>query len=298
MRARLRQVPPVAPVTETGATAGARRRRAVRAEAGPARLRRPGHGQPDPLRQHGRAAEIFPRRHRRRMGQRHAGRQTGRLFTSTSTMHGGQESTLLSMALPLLHHGMLLRRPALYRARAHLHADRRHPVRRQPRHRRQGRQPDQRARTRTGPRAGPPPGRHGAQTGGQRMTAAPRSHCLRNNGSACSPGPALVVLQLIWHGWLFPPQIHAVWLVLAITVIPLLLPLLALRDVRRALLWVGILSLFYFCHGVSEAWSTAGERWLALVGDRADPVADWHAGRRREAQTARWRYRLTLGKGT
>jgi len=30
------------------------------------------------------------------------------LFTSTSTQHGGQESTLLTMALPLLHHGMLL----------------------------------------------------------------------------------------------------------------------------------------------------------------------------------------------
>jgi NAD(P)H dehydrogenase (quinone) len=30
------------------------------------------------------------------------------VFTSTSTMHGGQESTLLSMQLPLLHHGMLL----------------------------------------------------------------------------------------------------------------------------------------------------------------------------------------------
>lgn len=30
------------------------------------------------------------------------------LFTSTSSMHGGQESTLLTMALPLLHHGMLL----------------------------------------------------------------------------------------------------------------------------------------------------------------------------------------------
>lgn len=29
-------------------------------------------------------------------------------FTSTSTMHGGQESTLLSMLLPLLHHGMLI----------------------------------------------------------------------------------------------------------------------------------------------------------------------------------------------
>jgi NAD(P)H dehydrogenase (quinone) len=30
------------------------------------------------------------------------------VFTSTSSMHGGQETTLLSMALPLLHHGMLL----------------------------------------------------------------------------------------------------------------------------------------------------------------------------------------------
>jgi len=29
------------------------------------------------------------------------------LFTSTSSLHGGQETTLLSMALPLLHHGML-----------------------------------------------------------------------------------------------------------------------------------------------------------------------------------------------
>jgi len=30
------------------------------------------------------------------------------LFTSTGTMHGGQESTLLSMMLPLLHHGMMI----------------------------------------------------------------------------------------------------------------------------------------------------------------------------------------------
>lgn len=29
------------------------------------------------------------------------------VFTSTSSMHGGQESTLLSMLLPLIHHGML-----------------------------------------------------------------------------------------------------------------------------------------------------------------------------------------------
>ena len=36
-----------------------------------------------------------------------AGKPAG-VFTSTSSMHGGQETTLLSMALPLLHHGMIL----------------------------------------------------------------------------------------------------------------------------------------------------------------------------------------------
>ncbi len=30
------------------------------------------------------------------------------VFTSTSSLHGGQESTLLAMMLPLMHHGMLL----------------------------------------------------------------------------------------------------------------------------------------------------------------------------------------------
>ena len=36
-----------------------------------------------------------------------AGKPAG-LFTSTSTLHGGQETTPLSMMLPLLHHGMLI----------------------------------------------------------------------------------------------------------------------------------------------------------------------------------------------
>jgi NAD(P)H dehydrogenase (quinone) len=30
------------------------------------------------------------------------------VFTSTSSLHGGQESTLLTMAVPLIHHGMLI----------------------------------------------------------------------------------------------------------------------------------------------------------------------------------------------
>jgi NAD(P)H dehydrogenase (quinone) len=36
-----------------------------------------------------------------------AGKPAG-VFTSGQTLHGGQESTLLSMMLPLLHHGMYL----------------------------------------------------------------------------------------------------------------------------------------------------------------------------------------------
>jgi NAD(P)H dehydrogenase (quinone) len=36
-----------------------------------------------------------------------AGKPAG-VFTSTQTLHGGQESTLLSMMVPLLHHGMYL----------------------------------------------------------------------------------------------------------------------------------------------------------------------------------------------
>ncbi len=32
----------------------------------------------------------------------------GAVFTSTGSLHGGQEATLLSMMIPLLHHGMLL----------------------------------------------------------------------------------------------------------------------------------------------------------------------------------------------
>ena len=36
-----------------------------------------------------------------------AGKPAG-VFTSSSSLHGGQESTLLSMMLPLFHHGMLI----------------------------------------------------------------------------------------------------------------------------------------------------------------------------------------------
>jgi uncharacterized membrane protein len=76
---------------------------------------------------------------------------------------------------------------------------------------------------------------------------------------------ALIALQCAWYAWLFPPQRIPVTFALTIAVVPLLLPFLAIRNLRRALLWTGILSLFYFCHGVAESWSSAQERGPALL---------------------------------
>lgn len=108
MRARLRQVPPVAPVTEV------------------AQPPEPADGAPYASKQDLLDCAGLAMGSPTRFGNMAAplkyfldstgaewasGALVGKpaaLFTSTSTMHGGQESTLLTMALPLLHHGMLL----------------------------------------------------------------------------------------------------------------------------------------------------------------------------------------------
>lgn len=108
MRARLRQVPPVAPVTQT------------------AQPPEPDEGAPYVTKQDLHDCAGLAMGSPTRFGNMAAplkhfldttgaewasGALVGKpaaLFTCTSTMHGGQESTLLSMALPLLHHGMLL----------------------------------------------------------------------------------------------------------------------------------------------------------------------------------------------
>ena len=108
MRARLRQVPPVAPVTELaqppepddGAPYASKQDLAECA----------GLAMGSPTRFGNMAAPL--KHFLDNTGTEWAnGTLVGKpaaVFTSTSTMHGGQESTLLTMALPLLHHGMLL----------------------------------------------------------------------------------------------------------------------------------------------------------------------------------------------
>lgn len=76
----------------------------------------------------------------------------------------------------------------------------------------------------------------------------------------------LVLLQPAWYLWLAPPVGGRSDLALLLTLPPLLLPLLALRtSAHRALLWVGIVALFYFCHGIVAAWVYPATRLPALL---------------------------------
>ncbi len=76
---------------------------------------------------------------------------------------------------------------------------------------------------------------------------------------------ALLVLQLAWHAWLAPPTATPLAPTLVLCLLPLLLPLLALRNPRRALLWAAIVSLFYFSHGIAEIWAHPHLRLLAGI---------------------------------
>jgi uncharacterized membrane protein len=73
----------------------------------------------------------------------------------------------------------------------------------------------------------------------------------------------LVLLQIVWHAWLLPPARMPVGVALAITLLPLAVPLVYWRRPQRALLLAGMIGLFYFCHGVAEAWAAPRERTLA-----------------------------------
>lgn len=75
----------------------------------------------------------------------------------------------------------------------------------------------------------------------------------------------LALLQIVWHAWLLPPHRMPVAVALVIALVPLALPLLYWRTPQRALIAAAMVGLFYFCHGVAEAWSVPAERSLAWV---------------------------------
>lgn len=79
---------------------------------------------------------------------------------------------------------------------------------------------------------------------------------------------ALALLQIVWHAWLLPPARMPVAVALSIALLPLAIPLLYWRTPSRMLLLAGMIGLFYFCHGVAEAYAAPSERvfaWVELV---------------------------------
>lgn len=76
---------------------------------------------------------------------------------------------------------------------------------------------------------------------------------------------ALLVLQILWHGIVAAPTGVLSWPALALAVVPLALPLLALRQPSRALLLAGMVALFYFAHGIADAWSGPAVRGWAIA---------------------------------
>ena len=102
---------------------------------------------------------------------------------------------------------------------------------------------------------------------------------------------ALIALQLVWYPWWAPPSSGAWGVALMLTLPALLLPLFALRSgMRRALLWIGIVALFYFCHGIVAAWVSPPARVPALIESVLCVIAigalGWNVKREKAARRA------------
>lgn len=76
---------------------------------------------------------------------------------------------------------------------------------------------------------------------------------------------ALALLQIVWHAWLLPPAYMSIAVALVIALLPLAIPLVYWRTPARALLLAGMICLFYFCHGVAEAYAAPQERIFATI---------------------------------
>ena len=90
------------------------------------------------------------------------------------------------------------------------------------------------------------------------MTTPPLSTALRAGAGTLI---AQVLLQVLWHAWLVPASRP----VLALAVLPLLPALwVGIDNPRRGVLIGGIVSLFYFCHGIVELFDGAARMPAAI----------------------------------
>ncbi len=77
---------------------------------------------------------------------------------------------------------------------------------------------------------------------------------------------AMAMLQIIWHAWLDPSVALPKTIGLGLALAPIL-PSVILALLRRpsATFWAGVASLLYFCHGITELWTTPAVWPLALL---------------------------------
>lgn len=77
---------------------------------------------------------------------------------------------------------------------------------------------------------------------------------------------ALLALQFVWHGVLLPSPWINPWVMALLFSLPLLPSVfLVLLRYRSGVFWGSVAALFYFCHGIGEAWAQPSARWLGLV---------------------------------
>lgn len=76
---------------------------------------------------------------------------------------------------------------------------------------------------------------------------------------------ALLLLLIVWHGFIFPAAKQP-WLITAFIITPLLFPLRGLlKENPYTYAWTSFVILLYFMHGTVEAWANANERIYAVI---------------------------------
>ena len=76
----------------------------------------------------------------------------------------------------------------------------------------------------------------------------------------------LFILLMLWNTILVPSKYFPIALVLLFVITPLLLPFKGLLNANlKSCTWMSYISLFYFTHGMAEAYLTPDEFYYALL---------------------------------
>jgi len=76
---------------------------------------------------------------------------------------------------------------------------------------------------------------------------------------------ALLLLLVVWHGFIFPADNNP-WVILGFIIAPLLFPLRGLlKENPYTYAWTSFVILLYFMHGTVEAWANDEQRVYAII---------------------------------